>query len=145
MSKIVWVAVLGLAVIGPGCSIRRLAVNKLVNALTSGCTTFCSDGEPELVKFFVPVCLKLFEDLLSWIAVSWAGAISLAKDNPNLIAELTIVEAMMDRALALDEQFADGAIHSFLISYEMSRSGGTGEPAARSRQHFERAMELSKG
>ena len=52
---------------------------------------------------------------------------------------------MMDRALALDEAFGDGAIHSFLISYEMSRPGGTGEPAARSKQHFDRAMELGKG
>ena len=52
---------------------------------------------------------------------------------------------MMDRALALDEAFGDGAIHSFLITYEMSRPGGTGEPAARSKQHFDRAMELSQG
>ena len=83
--------------------------------------------------------------LVYWTAVSWAGAISLSKDNPDLIAELPIVEAMMDRALALDEAFGDGAIHSFLINYEMSRPGGTGEPAARSKQHFDRAMELGKG
>jgi len=83
--------------------------------------------------------------LLYWTAVSWAGAISLSKDNPDLIAELPIVEAMMDRALALDEAFGDGAIHSFLISYEMSRPGGLGEPALRSKQHFDRAMELGKG
>jgi predicted anti-sigma-YlaC factor YlaD len=55
------------------------------------------------------------------------------------------VEAMMDRALALDEAFDVGAIHSFLITYEMSRPGGTGDPAARSRQHFERALALSQG
>jgi predicted anti-sigma-YlaC factor YlaD len=83
--------------------------------------------------------------LLYWTAVSWAGAVSLSKDNPDLIAELPIVEAMMDRALVLDEKFGDGAIHSFLINYEMSRPGGTGEPAARSKQHFDRAMELSHG
>ena len=83
--------------------------------------------------------------LLYWTAVSWAGAISLSKDNPDLIAELPIVEAMMDRALALDEAFDDGAIHTYLITYEMSRPGGTGDPAARSRQHFERALALSGG
>jgi len=58
---------------------------------------------------------------------------------------MPIVEAMMDRALALDEAFGDGAIHTYLITYEMSRPGGMGDPAARSRQHFERALELSKG
>jgi predicted anti-sigma-YlaC factor YlaD len=82
---------------------------------------------------------------LYWTALSWAGAISLSKDNPDLIAEMPVVEAMMDRALALDEAFDDGAIHTFLIIYEMSRPGGTGDPAARSRQHFERALALSKG
>jgi predicted anti-sigma-YlaC factor YlaD len=83
--------------------------------------------------------------VLYWTAASWAGAISLSKDNPDLIAELPIVEAMMDRALALDEEFGDGAIHSFLISYEMSRPGGAGDPAERSKQHFDRAMALSQG
>jgi predicted anti-sigma-YlaC factor YlaD len=237
MSKIVLVAVLGLAVLGSGCSIRRLAVNKVGDSLASGGTTFASDDDPELVKSAAPFSLKLMESLLAenprheglllasasgftqyayafvlqdademedkdlaaaeemrgrarrlyfrarnygtrglevrhpgfekalradpkqavgaattkdvpllyWTAVSWAGAISLSKDNPNLIAELPMVEALIDRALGLNEQFGEGAIHSFLISYEMSRPGGTGDPAARSRQHFERAMELSKG
>ena len=58
---------------------------------------------------------------------------------------MPIVEAMMDRALELDEAYDHGAIHSFLITYEMSRPGGTGDPAARSRQQFERAMALSGG
>jgi hypothetical protein len=52
---------------------------------------------------------------------------------------------MMDSALALDEAFDYGAIHTYFITYEMSRSGGTGDPAARSRQHFERALALSGG
>jgi predicted anti-sigma-YlaC factor YlaD len=82
---------------------------------------------------------------LYWTAVSWAGAISLSKDRPELIAELPIVEALIDRALVLNESFADGAIHSFLITYEMSRQGGSGDPAARARHHFERAMALSDG
>jgi len=233
----VLVAALGLAVMGSGCSIKRLAVNKLGNALASGGTTFASDDDPDLVKAAVPFSLKLMESLLAenpqheglllasasgftqysyafvqedademeekdfaaaeemkararrlylrarnyglrgleirhrgfekalradpkqaveaarkkdvpllyWTAASWAGAISLSKDNPDLIAELPIVEAMMDQALVLDEGYGDGAIHSFLINYEMSRPGGTGDPAARSKQHFDRAMALSQG
>jgi predicted anti-sigma-YlaC factor YlaD len=82
---------------------------------------------------------------LYWTAASWAAAISLSKDSPELIAEMPLVEAMMDRALELDESFDGGAIHSFLITYEMSRVGGTGDPAARSRQHFERALALAGG
>lgn len=83
--------------------------------------------------------------LLYWTAVSWAGAIALSKDNPELIAELPMVEAMIDRALFLDETFDNGAIHSFLITYEMSRQVAAGEPVTRSKQHFDRAVELSGG
>ena len=44
------------------------------------------------------------------------------------------VEALIDRALALDESFDRGAIHTFLISYEMVRQGATGDPAERARR-----------
>jgi len=83
--------------------------------------------------------------LLFWTAAAWAKAITLSKDNPELLADLPIVEAMIDRALALDEGFDRGAIHSFLIAYEMVRPRGEGQPAERSRRHFDRAVELSKG
>jgi predicted anti-sigma-YlaC factor YlaD len=83
--------------------------------------------------------------LLYWTAVSWAAAISISKDQPDLIADMPIVEALIDRALELEETFGDGAIHSFLITYEMSRPGGTGDAATRSRQHFDRAVALSHG
>ena len=83
--------------------------------------------------------------LLYWTACAWAGAISLSKDNPDLVAQVPAMEALIDRALELDESFDLGAIHGFLIAYEMSRQGAAGDPAARARQHFERAMALSGG
>jgi predicted anti-sigma-YlaC factor YlaD len=83
--------------------------------------------------------------LLFWTAAAWAGAISVSKDDPALVADRVIMEALMDRALELKEDYGRGAIHSFLISYEMSRVGVPGDPAARARKHFERAMELSQG
>ena len=83
--------------------------------------------------------------LLYWTACSWAAAISLSKDNPDLIAQIPAMEALIDRALALDESFNHGAIDTFLITYEMSRQGATGDPAARARQRFNRAMSLSAG
>jgi len=237
INRIIWLLMAGLAVVGPGCSVKRLAINKVGDSLAGGGQTFASDDDPELVKAAVPFSLKLMESLLSesprheglllaagsgftqyayafvqqdadeleekdlaaaeelrgrarrlylrgrnyglrglevrhkgfekalradpkqavraatvkdvpllyWTAVSWAGAVSLSKDNPDLIAEMPLVEAMMDRALSLDESFGNGAIHSFLITYEMSRPGGAGDPAARSRQQFERAVELTQG
>ena len=83
--------------------------------------------------------------LLYWTAISWAAAISVSKDNPEMIGDLPIVEALIDRALERNESFDHGAIHSFLITYEMGRQGVVGKPEDRARKHFERAVELSGG
>jgi len=83
--------------------------------------------------------------LLYWTATSWGAAIGISKDNPELIADLPLVEALIDRALQLDETYDSGAIHGFLITYESSRPDAKGNPAQRSRLHFERAMALSEG
>lgn len=96
-------------------------------------------------KAAVGVATKADVPLLYWTAAAWASAISLSKDNPELIGQIPAMEALIDRALQLDESYGQGSIHSFLISYEMSRSGAAGDPAARARQHFDRAMALANG
>lgn len=100
----------------------------------------------EDAKAAVRAASKADVPLLYWTAASWGSAISLSKDNPDLIADQPIVEALIDRALELNESFDQGAIHGFLITYEPSRPGSAAEAAAtRSRKHFQRAMELSGG
>lgn len=84
-------------------------------------------------------------DLLYWTAVSWVAAISLGKDDPSLVAELPLVSAMIDRALALDEDWGRGAIHSFLITYSMARPDAGPEAVANARRHYDRAIELTQG
>lgn len=83
--------------------------------------------------------------LLYWTAASWGSAIAISKDDPELIADLPAVEALIDRALQLDEDYDSGAIHGFLISYEPSRPGAKGDPSERSRHHFERVLALTSG
>lgn len=83
--------------------------------------------------------------LLYWTAAAWGAAIALSKDNADLIADRVRVEALIDRALELNEAFDAGAIHAFLIPFEMARLGAAGDPAERARRHFERAMELNGG
>ncbi|MFN0067564.1 MAG: TRAP transporter TatT component family protein [Limisphaerales bacterium] len=230
-------ALLLVALLAQGCSIRRLAVNKVADALAGTGTTFTSDDDPELVGDALPFGLKLMESLLAespahdglllaltrnftqyayafvqfpaelreaedlegareqfararrlylrargyglrglegrlpgftnalaadpaaavrrvrredvpllfWTAASWAGAIALAKDDPGLVSDLPTVEALMDRALGLDEAWELGAIHEFMIVFEMSRTTRPGDPVPRARAHFERALELSGG
>jgi len=83
--------------------------------------------------------------LIYWTAAGWGAAISLSKDNPQMLAEVPAMEALMDRALELDETYDRCAIHTFLITYEMIRARGSGDRVARARKHFERAVEISKG
>ena len=220
-----------------GCSIKKIAIKKLGDALAESGTTFASDNDPELVRDALPFSLKLIESLLAesprhrgllfaassgftqyayafikqeadqtepenferatelrlrarglflrardygirgletthqgfgaalnkdpqqavqeakaadvpllyWTAASWGLAITLSKNEPGLIVDQPIVEALVDRALQLNEAFDEGAIHSFLISYEPVRQGAAGDPLERARKHFDRAMSLSNG
>lgn len=82
--------------------------------------------------------------LLYWTAAAWAAALALEVNDSELAADQSLVEAMMRRALALDEGFEMGAIHEFLMSWEAAHSsvGGSWEKAA---FHFERALLFAKG
>jgi len=84
--------------------------------------------------------------LLYWTAASRGLAISLSKNSPEAIAYLPLVETMVRRVAQLDEGFGDGAVPEFLITFEAARSGVTAvEQQKLMRQHFDRAIELSKG
>ena len=54
-----------LLLLSAGCSIRRVAINKIGNMLASGGSTFTSDDDPELVQAAIPFGLKLYESLLA--------------------------------------------------------------------------------
>ncbi len=82
--------------------------------------------------------------LLYWTANAWGAAISISKDDPALAADQNLVEALMRRALALDETWERGSIHDFFISYEGGRVS-IGGSLAKAREHFERAKQLSQG
>jgi hypothetical protein len=79
---------------------------------------------------------------LYWAGVSWAGALSAARDDLDLIAELPTAGALVGRVLELDETYDLGAAHEFFVSYEGSRPGGSTEQA---REHYRRALEISRG
>jgi predicted anti-sigma-YlaC factor YlaD len=83
--------------------------------------------------------------LLYWAGAGWAGAIFSDPSDMGLVAELSTVEAMMRRALALDEDYDSGAIHEFFITYEGSRSEVMGGSPDRAVEHFDRAVILTGG
>jgi len=82
---------------------------------------------------------------LYWMGVSWAAAISSSKENLELLSELYLVEAIMNRALELDEDYNNGALHEFFITFDGSRSIAMGGSIEWAREHFDRAIKLSEG
>lgn len=97
------------------------------------------------VQGLTEACQRLKKEdlpLVYWTAASWALAISTGKDDMSLVAQLPVPEALMRRALELDEAWGQGAVHEFWVSFEAARPGGT-EAAAKA--HLERAVTLSRG
>ena len=84
-------------------------------------------------------------ELVYWTASAWALSISLEKDDPRRLAALPRVEALVRRALEIDEGWSEGALHEFMISFEGGRSAAMGGSPGRARAHFDRAVELSGG
>jgi predicted anti-sigma-YlaC factor YlaD len=81
--------------------------------------------------------------LLFWTASAWTLAIANGKSDMALVAELPAPIAMMERALALDEAWDEGAIHEFFVAYDATRSAAEGGGPDRARAHLERALALS--
>jgi len=83
--------------------------------------------------------------LLYWTAAAWSLAVASSPDDPALLADLPRCEALMRRALALDERFDDGAVHEYFVAFEGGRPEAMGGSVDRARYHMERAVALSGG
>jgi predicted anti-sigma-YlaC factor YlaD len=81
--------------------------------------------------------------LLYWTASSWVLAIAAGKGDMALVAELPVPVAAMERALALDEGWNDGAIHEFFVAYDATRSAAEGGGPERAKAHLERVRAIS--
>jgi hypothetical protein len=77
---------------------------------------------------------------LYWTAAAWGSVISLNKTDTELGADLPQVEALMHRALELDEGFALGAIYDFYIVYEGARPAAAGGSVERARASLAAAV-----
>ena len=82
--------------------------------------------------------------LLYFTGLAWFAAISVSKDDAELTADQAQAEALMRRALALDEGYDRGALHDFFISWE-GRGEAVGGSFERAREHLQRAEALAGG
>ncbi len=224
-----------LFLLGGGCSVKRFAVKKIGDALSSGTSVYETDGDVDLVGDALPFSLKLLEslleitphhrgllvtaskgfvlyslayvdaegemlieedfqrgqalrkrakrlylrslgfsmramerayprigrelqsdaasavrrvrkrdvDLLYWAGAALGLSISTDPTDPGMVIRLGEVDALLGRALELDESWDRGALHEFRLRLETARPGG-GDPEV-TRASFQRALELSGG
>jgi hypothetical protein len=77
--------------------------------------------------------------------VSWLSHLDATSEDWTAVAELPWVEAVLERALALDETYENGALHAYLGILKSLRPPALGGQPDVAREHFERAIELSGG
>ncbi len=69
--------------------------------------------------------------LAYWAAASWGGWISLAKDDPETVADLPLAVRLAALAWAADPDWGQGALTGLLASFEAARPGGNPAQALR--------------
>lgn len=82
---------------------------------------------------------------LYWAGAGWLGAYAIDPFDMDLGTSLPAAAAMMDRVFELDRNFENGAIHEFYILYYGSLPDYMGGSAAKAREHFKLALEVSGG
>ena len=80
---------------------------------------------------------------LYWNAAALGLGISVSKNDAEMLAHLPEVEALLERALELDESWNEGALHAFQVTLASAKPG---QPDYQKlRKHFDRALDLSGG
>lgn len=98
----------------------------------------------QLVAELAGVKAKRLDALYSY-AVGWLSNLQATSEDWSTVAELPWVEAVLERALALDETYQNGAIHGYLGILNSLRPPALGGRPEVAKAHFERAIELSGG
>ena len=67
--------------------------------------------------------------LTYWSMTAWAGAISLSKDSPDVVADLPAVIQLSELAWKANPKYDHGALASMMGTLELSKPGGKAETA----------------
>jgi hypothetical protein len=104
-----------------------------------------ASGQPEELT---AALARLDEDdvpALLWTAAAWAGWANLSLDEPEAVADLPTIEALLVRTAELDEGFLYGIPHLLLGTFKAARPPLLGGDPEAGRRHFERAAEIGDG
>lgn len=78
-------------------------------------------------------------------AVGWLAHLQATSEDWTAVAELPWVQAALQRALALDENYDDGTLQAYLGILDTLRPPAYGGKPAEAKKHFERAIQISHG
>ena len=127
--------------------LRIRAAKMLLRAKAHGFKTL-SLRYPQLVDYLnsaktnaLPKLAIQDTGLAYWTMTSWAGAISLSKDNPDIVADLPQVIKLSELIWRTNPQFDNGALASMMGTLELAKPGGKIEIAEK---YFDLAIQWRK-
>jgi len=82
--------------------------------------------------------------LIYWLGMCWGGRINATKLSEDVV-DLPIVEALMERALEIDETYFFSGGHLLFGMMFAGRTDKVGGDPARGKVHYDRAIELTEG
>lgn len=82
---------------------------------------------------------------LFWAGQCWGSWLSLNLDSVEAFSSLPRIDALMNRAVALDPDFYYAGSHSFLGAYYGGRSRMLGGNPDKAKNHFEQALKITEG
>lgn len=129
---------------------QKMTAKAMAYALQAACShrrDWCGLGERDFDGFerAIGAAAKKDVPLLFDLGAAWAGWIQARRRDWDAIAQISRVEVLMNRVVALDEGHRGGEAHLYLgILATLLPPPMGGEPE-RGRAHFERAIALSGG
>jgi len=97
----------------------------------------------EFEKIIAELNIKDVPDLFT-LGSAWSAWIQAHREDWNAVAEISRVESIMERVLELDEFYNDGSAHLYLGVLGTFLPPALGGKPDVGRQHFERALDISK-
>ncbi len=98
----------------------------------------------EFEKLLATVDKQQAEHLFVFVS-SWAGVIEANSSDWNAVAELPKVKAGIQRVLDIDETVNNGNAHLYMAVMESLLPPTLGGKPALAKEHFDRAIEISRG
>ncbi|CUT01459.1 TRAP transporter TatT component family protein [Candidatus Kryptobacter tengchongensis] len=83
--------------------------------------------------------------ILFWTAMAWGSYVNLSRDDPDAIAQIPKIEAMVKRSIQLDENYFYGSGNMFLGVLLSARPKMFGGDPEKGKEYFERCIKISEG